>query len=168
MTSTLAETERLRIVQLDLEAVTAALEDRPRFELALGAQVDSDWPLADMRDLLTLIKTQLGANSAAMHWGGVIVKKDPDIVVGDVGFHSSPVDGQVEIGYSIVPNFRGLGFATEAVQTFLRWGFQSEEVDHVVARVSQHNPASIRVLEKVGFEFYSANDEFVRYRIGRG
>lgn len=167
MSSTLAETERIRIVQLDLRAVTAALEDRQEFERALSAEADPDWPLPDMRDLLSFMKTQLGANTSAMHWGGVIVKKDPDVVVGDVGFHSSPVDGQVEIGYSVVPRYRGLGLATEAVRTFLKWGFQHEDVDHVVARVSQQNPASVRVLEKAGFEFYSANDELIRYRITR-
>jgi ribosomal-protein-alanine N-acetyltransferase len=167
MTSILVETEAIRVVTLDLEAVTAALEDRRRLEELLGCAVDPEWPLLDMRDLLGFVRSQLGANSDAAHWGGVIVKKNPDIVIGDVGFHSSPVDGQVEIGYSIVPHYRRRGYATQAVEAFLRWGFQHEEVSEVIARVAQDNAASVGVLEQAGFEFLSANDELIRYRISR-
>jgi RimJ/RimL family protein N-acetyltransferase len=151
MTANLVETPKLRIVRLDLDAVTAAIEDRSKFERMVGARLDDDWPLKDMKDLLTFMKNQLGKDSGAMHWGGVIVARDPDTVVGDIGFHASPVSGEVEVGYSIVPSHRKRGLATEALRAFLKWGFQHPDVARVIARCEHSNLASQRVLEKVGF-----------------
>ncbi len=167
MTSPLIETDRIRIVRLDFDAVVAALEDRALFERILSSAVDPEWPLPDMRDLLGFVRTQLGGKAGTAHWGGVIVKKDPDVVIGDVGFHSSPVDGQVEIGYSVVPRFRSQGYATEAVGAFLRWGFQHPDIKDVIGRVSLDNPSSVKVLEKAGFEYESSTEDFIRYRISR-
>ena len=43
-------------------------------------------------------------------------------VIGDVGFHTAPSVGSVEIGYGIVPSHRGHGYVTEAVKRADRVG----------------------------------------------
>jgi len=167
MNQTLVETSRIRVVSLDLEAVIAALENRPRFESMLESSVDPDWPLNDMKDLLGFVRTKLASRSETSIWGGVIVRKSPNIVIGDIGFHSSPVNGQVEIGYSIVAAYRNMGYATEAAREFLRWGFQHPDITEVIARVDVQNKPSETVLRKIGFEFESSSEDCRRYRITR-
>jgi RimJ/RimL family protein N-acetyltransferase len=57
-------------------------------------------------------------------------------------------NGQREVGYWIGRRFWGMGVATAALSAFL----ELVETRPLYARVAKHNVASIRVLEKCGFE----------------
>ncbi|WP_395517807.1 GNAT family N-acetyltransferase [Pseudorhizobium flavum] len=46
----------------------------------------------------------------------------------------------------------GRGYATEAAQTVLTYAFQTLGLDRVIADISPHNAASIRVAEKIGMK----------------
>ncbi len=59
--------------------------------------------------------------------------------------------GVPEIGYGIVPEYRGEGYATEAVSAALRYAFSDPRVTAVEAETEEGNAASRRVLEKCGF-----------------
>jgi len=48
----------------------------------------------------------------------------------------------------------GQGIATRALRAILAHGFSKTSQDHVIADCFTDNPASMRVLEKVGFEKY--------------
>ena len=56
-----------------------------------------------------------------------------------------------ELGYGIAEEFRGFGYATEAVETILAWAFDQPGVTSVAAETEAGNAASRRVLEKCGF-----------------
>ena len=60
--------------------------------------------------------------------------------------------GVAEIGYSIVPDAQDGGYATEAVGLLAGYAFDEQRVAKLAAKVYETNPASVRVLEKVGFE----------------
>lgn len=68
----------------------------------------------------------------------------------------SEIDTQAsnaELGWVvIVPEERGEGFATEAVDLCLTHAFDDRGLHKVWARVLEDNDASVRLLEKVGFE----------------
>jgi RimJ/RimL family protein N-acetyltransferase len=55
------------------------------------------------------------------------------------------------IGYSLLDQFQGKGFATEALHGFLDWAKQHPGLRKVIADTFPHLAASIRVLEKNGF-----------------
>ncbi|MFW5967082.1 MAG: GNAT family N-acetyltransferase [Persicimonas sp.] len=59
----------------------------------------------------------------------------------------------VEIGYWLGERVWGRGIATEAVAALTTWGFTNLDVVRIYAGVFEWNPASIRVLEKVGYAF---------------
>ncbi|MCP5397378.1 MAG: GNAT family N-acetyltransferase [Sphingomonadaceae bacterium] len=69
-------------------------------------------------------------------------------IVGCMGIH--PRDGAVEIGYWIAPSHQGRGYATEAARGVLEvarmLGHRTIRAEHFI-----DNPASGRVLRKVGF-----------------
>lgn len=74
-------------------------------------------------------------------------------VVGDVGFHGPPAaEGPVtvELGYGVVAEHRGRGIATAAAAQLLDLAWR-QGADTVLARVEAGNPASVRVLERLGF-----------------
>ena len=55
------------------------------------------------------------------------------------------------IGYVVVPEKRGRGYGTEAVQILVDYLFLSRDIVRIEAEVSPENRASQRVLEKAGF-----------------
>ncbi len=58
---------------------------------------------------------------------------------------------QVRLGYWIARPYWGLGYATEAARSVLAMGFDSLRLTEVTACHHLDNPASGRVLEKLGF-----------------
>jgi ribosomal-protein-alanine N-acetyltransferase len=98
-------------------------------------------------------------------WGHhQVVETSSGLVVGGVGFHGPPKDGEVEIGYGIVPTRQGRGYATEAVSMLVSLALRMPEIVGVVASTDVDNVASQRVLEKTGFQLVDQRDG-CRYRI---
>jgi RimJ/RimL family protein N-acetyltransferase len=86
-----------------------------------------------------------GGDRALTPWA--IVLRDGGAVVGFCGFFVRPVKGTT-MGYAIVPRYRGRGLATEAAGAVLDWA-ERHAVD-VYSSIRPPNPASARVLEKIG------------------
>ena len=71
--------------------------------------------------------------------------------IGDLCFTGLGANGAVEIGYGILEEYQGRGYATEAVCAAVNWALQQPGVTRVEAETEQNNRASKRVLEKCGF-----------------
>ena len=56
------------------------------------------------------------------------------------------------MGYWIKRDLWGQGFATEAALGMLHFGFQKLKMNKIYATASPENPASIRVLERIGMK----------------
>jgi ribosomal-protein-alanine N-acetyltransferase len=146
------ETVRLRLVPCTVAAAQAATTDRAALESLLGVHVPDDWPAEDLRDFLPVYGRIVDQQAARQGWG-IWLMLDPAarMLVGDIGFKGPPDDlHTVEIGYSVLPAFQGRGYATEAVQALVAWGFAQPGVQRIVANCRFDNAASIRVLEKAG------------------
>lgn len=63
------------------------------------------------------------------------------------------VHNGLEIGYWLGEPYWNKGFATEAAQTLIDFGFRHFDVDFIDGRVRVMNIASRRVLQKCGFQF---------------
>jgi len=74
-------------------------------------------------------------------------------------------DGRHEIGYWIARPFWGLGFATEAASAMMRIA-RSSGLSNIIARRAVDNPASGRVLMKIGFRPTGRTESI--YSAGRG
>ena len=72
--------------------------------------------------------------------------------IGELCFKGIDESGSTEIGYGIADNYQGCGYATEAVTAAVLWALQQDRINCVTAEVDRDNTASIRVLEKTGFE----------------
>ena len=73
--------------------------------------------------------------------------------VGSVGLGETiDVWRTANLGYSIAPDHWGNGYATDAVDLACRYAFDERALEKVHATVYETNPASVRVLEKNGFQ----------------
>jgi RimJ/RimL family protein N-acetyltransferase len=91
----------------------------------------------------------------------LITKKDGSVV----GHFGMVVMGSCwEIGYVLIPNERGKGYCTEAVQLGVDYLFMSKDIVRIQAKTHLRNVASQKVLEKSGFkkEGISRKEHFVR------
>jgi len=81
---------------------------------------------------------------AALRAGGRL------IAVGSVGAHTE-VPGGVSIGYSVLPEYWGRGLGTELAALLVKFAVAVLGVAEIRATTLDENPASARVLEKLGF-----------------
>lgn len=73
--------------------------------------------------------------------------------VGTVGLHDvNATNGNGEVGYFFAPDAWGNGYATDATRTVVAYAFDERRLHKVYARAFAFNDASMRVLEKTGFE----------------
>lgn len=61
-----------------------------------------------------------------------------------------PAAAVAELGYRLLPEVWGLGYATEGARALIRHGFASLDLTSIVATTMTLNMASRRVLEKAG------------------
>lgn len=71
--------------------------------------------------------------------------------VGDLCFKGITHGGSTEIGYGLLPEYWGRGYATEAVTAMARWAAAQPGICAVEAEAEETNLASQRVLQKAGF-----------------
>lgn len=64
-----------------------------------------------------------------------------------------PINRRVEMGYTISRAYWGKGYATDAVQAVIQFGFEKMNLVRIEAVVLPENLASTRVLEKSGLQF---------------
>lgn len=78
---------------------------------------------------------------------------DGDEPVGFVWlFRVDEISARGEIGYWVTPDEWGSGYATEAARLAIRYATEERGLRKLLARVFEDNDASMRVLEKLGFE----------------
>ncbi len=73
-------------------------------------------------------------------------------LVGDVGVHLEDDGSEARIGYTLDPEHRGQGFATEAVLAVVEHLITQLGCQRVIACADPRNDASIRLLGRAGFQ----------------
>ena len=80
-----------------------------------------------------------------------MIEKTDGTHIGDLCFKGLE-EKNPEIGYGILDEFQGHGYATEAVTLAVEWAFSQPRVLAVEAETDPDNIASQRVVEKCGFK----------------
>ncbi|GAA2714308.1 MULTISPECIES: GNAT family N-acetyltransferase [Streptomyces] len=154
--STELTTDRLVLRPWDLSEVAAVVDRTRLVDWADDFPAEGDGVMASLFD-------------DNPHWLGehghrLIIERDSGLVVGSIGLFWPPSEGLVEIGYGIVPSRRGRGYAPEATRALAAYALTAPGVHTVTATVELSNPASVRVLEKAGFQRWTTEEDVARFR----
>ena len=144
------QTERLVLVALlpeDIEALIAG--NLGRFAVLTGFKFPSDNPnIGDLPWHLRAIQ----ADDRHLQWRiRVIVERASTTVVGSINLKGPPsAAGDVEIGWGVIDNVRGRGYATEASAAVIKWAVQQPGVNSISATIPDDNYASQRLAKRLG------------------
>ncbi|UCD23720.1 MAG: GNAT family N-acetyltransferase [Gemmatimonadota bacterium] len=75
---------------------------------------------------------------------------EPEELIGAVGLVLNELHRSAELGYWIGKPYWNQGYCTEAAQEMVRYGFEVLGLNRIQARYMTKNPASGRVMEKLG------------------
>lgn len=85
-----------------------------------------------------------------INWA-ITVRGNPKLI-GIIGhYRIQPENHRCEIGYMILPQYKGQGIVTEAIKAVLEYGFEDMNMHSIEAVIDPDNIASERVLQKNGF-----------------
>ena len=145
------ETERLLLRQVIIDDLE---------QWAKGVFADPDaMRYMPKREMTPLARAERAMNNFNRYWTqhglgawGVIDKKNGQFL--GSCYLEPPEDsgtGDVELGYDLAKPFWGQGIATEAARAAVRFSFENNNLERIVAIVVPENIGSWRVLEHIGF-----------------
>jgi RimJ/RimL family protein N-acetyltransferase len=166
------QTKRLRLLALTAHQLELYLAHPARLEQALGFPISRSNITGLVRGAIRMKLAKMADAEEEVHpwytyW--LVVVADEPYGAGLAGFKGYPDgQGEAEIGYGIDPNYRGRGYTTEAVRALIAWAFFNPDCRSIVAPgTAKSNPASNRVLEKVGMHVYGETEDTLSWRIDR-
>ena len=101
-------------------------------------------------DALGYIK-KIRNNSNFTYW--VIRIKNNLTPIGVVSFIKRDYLKNYDVGYALLPQFQGQGFAFEATKEILRTMIREPEHSKILATTLPENAESIKLLQRLGFQF---------------
>jgi RimJ/RimL family protein N-acetyltransferase len=126
------------------------------FEVFSDSQVMRYWstaPYSD-RDAAVQLQREIAAgneNNTMIKWG--LALRDSDRLIGTTTlFNLSLENGRAELGYAMGRAHWGKGYMNEALQALLSHAFEVMDLRRLEADVDPRNTASIRTLERLGFQ----------------
>lgn len=173
------QTARLRLLALSQDHLALCLDDPSALEralsLPLARAVITDVVRRAIRIKLTKMAVIPAADHAWFTYWLIVIREPEPVGAGLIGFKGTPQrtgtydqPGEVEIGYGIAPERQGHGYTTEAVRAMIAWAFEHPGCRAVIApHTLKTNPASNRVLEKVGMRVYDETPDTLSWRLDR-
>lgn len=162
------ETERLRFRKFTLDDLPLLIDQRsdPEVNKYLGGEKrQNPEALAERIRFYIDCYEKFGFGTCAMIW------KETGEVIGSAGIQPLENTGEVEVAYNMIRRFWGKGIGTEAAKGWLQFGFETAELDRIVAIAIPENKSSIRIMKKIGMTYeateYHYDLECARYSILR-
>ncbi|PWB68332.1 GNAT family N-acetyltransferase, partial [candidate division GN15 bacterium] len=114
------KTDRLILIPAEIRHLEAEVEKSQDLSDLLRVAVPDNWPPEILRDALPYFLKQLRERPSSIGWNcwywiRQATGSEPAVLIGDGGFVAPPdAEGEVEMGHSVLPQYQGQGFATEA------------------------------------------------------
>jgi ribosomal-protein-alanine N-acetyltransferase len=148
--------ERLDLPLLSLDQLDrVAAGDGASVGAELGAILPIPW-LEEIRWLAGMRAQQLRLRPADAPWllRPILLRTTEGAprAIGYLNFHTGPDErGMVEVGYTLLPEARGQGYAIEAVRAAFDWATSVHGIHLFRASVTPDNERSLNLINKLGF-----------------
>lgn len=144
------ETERLRFrrfVDDDLPLLIEQRSDPDVNKYLGGPERQNPEALATRIKFYMECYDKFGFGMCPMIW------KASGEIIGTAGIQPLEDTGEIEVGYSLIKDYWGLGLGTEAARGWMIYGFNIAGLDRIVAVANEGNTASRRIMEKLGMKY---------------
>jgi RimJ/RimL family protein N-acetyltransferase len=166
---------RIELIPSSAEYIRIELESPGLLAGKLHATVSKNWPTGEYdRDAMEFFLScfEKGGEAARGWYGWYAIKTDSTdgqrFLVGAAGYFGPPdTNGQVEVGYSVLPEWQRRGYATEMVHLLVYHAFTFERTRKIIAHTAAENEASIRVLISNGFSHTGVDEHKFRFELSR-
>jgi RimJ/RimL family protein N-acetyltransferase len=151
VTETILQTERLilRRLCLDDTAFILRLLNEPSFLQNIG-----DRKVRTIEDARNYILNNPMASYQRLGFGLYLVEeKATGAAIGMCGLLKRDSLDFPDLGYALVPEFWGRGYAMESAAAVLAYARNTLNLSRILAITNEDNERSIRVLERIGFSF---------------
>ena len=160
-------TARLELRAGNREIYGIPFDDRDALARALGVNVPDNWPVEHYdADPLVWSLQKLDEDPSSEPWLlRYFIELETNTLAGFGGGGGLSNDGSWTIGYSVLPQFRRRGYASEALAALVEAAFEHPEVERIIGETYPELVASIGVMEKNGFAFVGPGDgdRVIRY-----
>jgi [ribosomal protein S5]-alanine N-acetyltransferase len=151
------ETARLVLRPLQDDDVGVLVEELNNFAIARNtARIPRPYHRSDALEFLAFAKAGNGRSRVS----AVEEKSRPGRLIGVISYEWSEAKGDAELGYWYCEAVWGRGFGSEAARAMVDDAFSVVQHSALVACHHSDNPASARILAKVGFETIGACTSF--------
>lgn len=146
------ETERLTLFATELKHFELVMQSKQLLAEHLAVIVPTSFP--ESEDALPWFYDLVKADETLVGWLSFwALHRADNALIASIGFKSKPdVNGKIEIGYSVIPEYRRQGFACEMVESLLAYGFANTAVTVIEAQTRIDNIPSMKVLERFGMK----------------
>jgi RimJ/RimL family protein N-acetyltransferase len=151
--------ERLELVWLSPRLIEALLDGRREEAAQIGGFViPAGFPNEHDRRFLALRLRQTKEDPSRGRWyaRAIVLPESDRLMIGHIGFHGPPgVNSRrdpdaVEIGYTVFPEHRRRGYATEAVRTLIA-AAEAQGIRRFIASIGPENEPSVAIVRRLGF-----------------
>jgi ribosomal-protein-alanine N-acetyltransferase len=101
----------------------------------------------------TFIKRSHEVAKEGMHYDFAIVRKHDSELVGAIAIGITPRYKRAEMAYWMGRPYWGKGYTPEAARRLLRFGFEVLDLNRIYAFAFTSNPASAKVMKKIGMTY---------------
>lgn len=144
------ETERIRLRHLEESDIDSLFEIFSDAEAMRFFGIVPFAERADAKNYLAEIHAGFGKKTL-FQWG--IALRETDQVIGtSTLFHADEKNRRAELGYALNRQFWGKGLIAEALNSLLTFTFEKLNLHRLEADVDPRNTASVKVLERLGFQ----------------
>ncbi|MGA7837357.1 MAG: GNAT family N-acetyltransferase [Ignavibacteriaceae bacterium] len=168
------KTERLRILPLNIDQVKLLKDNPAQLEENLFLNESHKEKYDDIMEkeigevFETVIK-KMGQNPFNYTWFTMwqIISKEENKIIGLCGFNGMPdMNGEVEIGYALKPNYQKRGYMPEVMKEFMRYAFMHAKVKALRAQTPTDYISSQKILIEFGFKKASEVEGIITWKLG--
>ncbi len=164
------ETERLILFPYTIEICENILLKNYDVLFNKGFIKGKSWPDEDVMDTIPRIIINLLKNNYTTGFESwLIIKKDTQEIIGDVGFKGYNMEfRKVDLGYGIIAEERRKGYAEEAARELVNWALTFDFIMEITANCLSDNSSSINLLRKLAFNEVAINENMIYWSCSRG